>query len=120
MFLLEPQLVIALETSAVEAAVLHRFDDGTSGFARVAAVPKPARLRERFDVREGAGQRLACVPQLQFAHPWRVDQDAAARKEDQLAPRAGMAPAAVALAHLARREHLLPDQRVRDRRLPNA
>ena len=56
LLLLAASLRTALAYDAEDWPTHHRFDDGTSGFARVAAVPNPARLRERFDVREGAGQ----------------------------------------------------------------
>ena len=42
---------------------------------------------ERLDVGERAGDRVARLPQLQLAHPGRVDQDAAARQQHQLPAR---------------------------------
>ena len=53
------------------------------------------------DVLERVRDRLGAVPQLELAHPWRVDEQPTVRHQDQLALRRGVPAAAVPASHLA-------------------
>ena len=73
------------------------------------------------DVLEGLARAFRLGPQLQLAHAGRVDQQAAAlRQQDQLAMAGGMAAARIAGAHIAGLQHLLADQGVDQRGLADA
>src|SRR5579862_4702026 len=118
--LLRLQLAVTLETLGAEGAGVHGRDDRAAGLGHVAAVAEAAASAKRFDVGKRSRDRLPGVPQLQFAHARRVDQDAAAREEHELAAGARMTAAVNARTHVARSEDLLADERVGERRLADA
>src|SRR2546430_2186835 len=83
---------VAVEPLRREVSLLDRGGHRAARISRVAAVGVPARGGELFDVREGAGDALLRVPQLELAHSRRIEQEPAVEKEEQVAPGGGAAP----------------------------
>ena len=112
------QLRVALPALPRQRAVGERLADRAAGLLIVGAVGEAAAPRDLLDVAEGLLE--VGVPELQLAHPGRVEDDAAAGQQDQLAVGRRVPARLVVLAHLLRREQLLADERVDDRRLADA
>src|SRR4051794_33734586 len=117
MVLLLLKLVIALETERRQGAGGDGRGNRAVRLAGVPAVAETAAFSQCVDFGEGARERVGGVPQLQFAHAGRVDQDAPVGQDQELTGGAGVTAAAIAGADVAREQPLFADQRVRDRRL---
>src|SRR5262245_46050302 len=91
--LLAAQLEIAFEAVTADPAIRDRGLHGTAGFRLMFAVTETAIGRERFDFIEDLRDRVAGIPQLQFAHTGRVDQHSTTRQNEQ-PPRGRRMPAA--------------------------
>ena len=93
---------------------------------RSPARPGAVQSRKRHAAASSARSANVCsiavagVPQAELAHAGRVNQAAAARQLQQLAPRRRVAPLRVAHAHRARREPIAAQQRVDQARLAGA
>ena len=85
----------------------------------MAAVGEAAPSEELGDVLERLLEPLVGDPQLDLAHPGRVDHEGAPGKLDELPARRRVAPLAV-VADLARLEELLAEERVDERRLADS
>lgn len=88
------QLVKVFEAVFFELMGSNGFADGTAGFGLVAAIAEFAGAREGFDVGESGFEAYGGVPELEFAHAGCVDEDAAARNDEELA-RGGSVAAAI-------------------------
>ncbi len=95
MRLLASELVEALETTRGDLAGRHGGADCAPGLGAVQAIPKPAVGCTLFDVRERAADRVARLPQLQLAHPRRVDEHAVSWQHHELASGADVSALAV-------------------------
>src|SRR5918992_4087058 len=101
------ELAVAAPALAVERAGGERVPDRAPRLALVRAVGETTLGGELGDLRERGVERLAVGPELQLAHPGRVqEKPAAARQYDELAVRGRVATALVALSHLARGQQL--------------
>src|SRR6185437_9714925 len=89
------ELAVALEPLARQPAVGERRSDRTARLALVAAVREAAARGQLGDVGERLVERLLAGPELELAHPRRVEQDRAARERDELAVGRRVAAAAV-------------------------
>ena len=63
---------------------------------------------------------LGSIPELQLAHSWRVDDEAATRQHHQLAVRGRVPAARIGCAHLACPLNVDADEAVDDRALADA
>src|SRR5438105_8107280 len=116
------EAAVILEAIRVEPPHLHRRGDGAAWFPRVRAVAEPAAVREMGDVVERRRDGVAVGPRLQFAHARRVDQQRAARQDDEL-PRGRRMPAAALFVDRARRggpERVASEKTIDDRRFAGA
>src|SRR5829696_5288665 len=110
LFVLE--LVVALESAGGQAAGVRCIAHCTSRLLAVAAVAEAAPRRQRLDVGERGVRTLDAVPQLQLAHPGRVDQHTGFREQHQLARRARVPSAAVRLPHVLGAQKIVPNQSI--------
>ena len=76
-----PWVLRFTRTAAVTG--LERLAHGAVRLGRVRAVVEPALRRQLRDVREGAVE-VAALPHLELAEPRRVDEDRAARHDEEL------------------------------------
>src|SRR2546428_11473874 len=109
----------AREARRIEGAGLHRSAHRASRLDRVPAIAEAALRRELVDLRECAAKSVVGVPRLDPAQAWRVDDQAASGKTNQLAAHRGMAAHPIA-ARLTCRETLDAEQRVDECGLPHA
>src|SRR2546428_13566060 len=109
----------AREARRIEGAGLHRSAHRASRLDRVPAIAEAALRRELVDLRECAAKSVVGVPQLDLAQAWRVDDQAASGKTNQLAAHRGMTAHPIA-ARLTCRETLDAEQRVDEWGLPHA
>src|SRR6186997_569491 len=84
------------------------------------AVAEAAGGSQRFDVVEGLAQAIAGVPELQLAHPRRVDDQPASGEWNQLTVRGRMTPLRVRGPDITRPSRLAAHQAIDDRRLADA
>ena len=99
---------------------VESFTPGTvARLGLVRAVEEAALRRELLDVRERRFEPLVRDPELELAHPGRVDDEASSREKHELAVRGRVAAAAVG-SKLSRLEQLLAGEAVHERRLPHA
>ena len=88
------QLQIALEAVRRERALFDRLLHRAARLVAMAAIGEVAACGELYDVVEGLARAFGLRPQLQLAHARRVDQQAAAvRQQDQVAMARGVAAA---------------------------
>ena len=83
------------------------------------AVREAAPRGERLDVRERLAEPVRRLPELELAHPRRVEHETAAGQEDELAVRRRV-PAATVAPDVRGHEQLLAGEAVHERRLPDA
>lgn len=84
------------------------------------AVREPARLCELRDVVESVGEATFADPEVHLAHAGVVDDDAAARKEDELASRGRVSPCAVCSDLSGCEARVVADQCIDEGGLPDA
>src|SRR5207248_1562735 len=107
------QLLVARVAAAVELAAGEGPPDRAARLAAMRAVGEAALRGERLDVRERLAEPLRRLPELELSHPRRVEDEAAAREEDELAVTRRV-PAAPVGADLRRREQLLAGEPVHE------
>src|SRR3954454_12649759 len=119
-----PQLALelaeALQTLRRQRATHGRGLDGAAGLPLMLAVAEAALLPQLFDLREGRLDPLVPFPELDLAQARRIDEQAAAGGQEQLAVRGGVPAAVVPLAHLARALGVAAEKTVDERRLADA
>ena len=82
---LADELRIAIQAFGGEGTVADGGQDGAAGLGLVGAVGEAARGGQVLDLGEGRGDPLGAVPQLQLAQAGRVQDQATAGPDDQLA-----------------------------------
>src|SRR5262245_33997060 len=79
------EFVVALEAILGERAVADGRQHGAAGLGGVGAVAEPATWGDRVDLGIHVAQGLAAAPELQLAHPRRVERQTSTGPPDQLA-----------------------------------
>jgi hypothetical protein len=76
----------------------------------VTAITEEAKGDQRFDVIEGLGQAFPAVPELQLAHPRRVQHESALRQQNQLAMRRRVLPTPIVFTYFLHSLDVTSDQ----------
>ena len=113
------ELPVARESLARKRSLGERRLHGAARLMLVQAVREAARARELGDVLERRVERSVVGPELELAHPGRVEEERAGRERDGLAVRCRVA-AAAAGRRRGRREDVPPGEPVHERRLADA
>src|SRR2546423_7873761 len=111
-FHLPLELAPALQSLGRKRAVVEGGDHRAAGLTVVAAVAEPATSQQSVDLGEGPLHAIVGLPQKEAAEAGRVDEDASARRREQVAVGRGVATAAVRLTDGRRLLHVGPEDPV--------
>ena len=88
----ELQFPVAVETCRGERLSGDRGLDGAAGFPLVGAVAEAAPLGEVINIVEDGLNSVVEIPELDFTHPGRVEDQRLVRQKDQFAMAGGVVP----------------------------
>ena len=113
-FVLTLQAVIAVESIGSQIAAVDGRRYAAARLSGMPAVAKTAVGSPLLDVSKRVAEAVIGVPELQLAHPWRVEQHAAGWQAKELPCRRAVSTAIIG-ADGQRILHARPDQRVDER-----